>query len=161
MAQPPDMCQRPSWRCYINHHNLSLSLHLPLSPSIISISRSLYLSHCLLCSPPPSRLVFSPPIRPLWLCQFASLLNFSQTARWLCCCETRGNQRKGGGGKGGGQPDRGRKVQGRRSASFMIGSPAHRQEIDRKVSAICKTMAAVKEQGLVFSPPSLRGLKTP
>lgn len=24
MAQPPDACQRPSWRCYINQHSLSL-----------------------------------------------------------------------------------------------------------------------------------------
>lgn len=155
MAQPPDMCQRPSWRCYINHHNLSLSLTLllPLSPAIISISRSLYLSHCLLCSPPPSRLVFSPPIRPLWLCQFASLLNFSQRGG-SAAARLGGIRGREGGWRGWGQPDRGRKVQGRRSA-FMIGSPAHRQEIDRKISAICKTIAAVKERGLVFSPPSL------
>lgn len=85
MAQPPDACQRPFWRCYINHHSLSLSL----SPSIIiSISLSLYLSHCLLCSPPPSQLVFSLSIRPLWLCQFASLLNFYQTVWWLYCCKS-------------------------------------------------------------------------
>lgn len=33
MAQPPDACQRPSWRCYINHHSLSLFLSLPPSSS--------------------------------------------------------------------------------------------------------------------------------
>lgn len=38
MAQPPDACQRPSWRCYINHHSLSL-------PPSSSPSRSLFIFH--------------------------------------------------------------------------------------------------------------------
>lgn len=38
MAQPPDACQRPCWRCYINHHSLS---HPPSS----SPSRFLSIFH--------------------------------------------------------------------------------------------------------------------
>lgn len=38
MAQPPDACQRPSWRCYINRHSLSL-------PPSSSPSRSLFIFH--------------------------------------------------------------------------------------------------------------------
>lgn len=38
MARPPDACQRPSWRCYINYHSLSLS------PSS-SPSHSLFIFH--------------------------------------------------------------------------------------------------------------------
>lgn len=42
MAQPPDACQRPFWRCYINQHSLSLSFP-PSSSS--SPSRSLFIFH--------------------------------------------------------------------------------------------------------------------
>lgn len=78
-----DACQRPFWRCYINQSNLSISVSLPFSLSIIaiiSISFALYLSHCLLYSPPLSQLVCSLSIRPQRLRQFASLLNSYQTA---------------------------------------------------------------------------------
>lgn len=78
-----DACQRPFWRCYINQRSLSISVSRPLSLSIIaiiSISFALYLSHCLVYSPPLSQLVCSLSIRPQRLRQFASLLNSYQTA---------------------------------------------------------------------------------
>lgn len=77
MAQPPDMCQPPSWRCYINHHNLSLSPHHHLHRAL---ALSFTLPPLLSASFPACLLAADPPSVALPICLTAEFLSSGAVA---------------------------------------------------------------------------------
>lgn len=80
MAQPPDARQRPSWRCYINHRSLSLSLRHRLH---LTLSISFTLPPLLYASFPACLLAVDPPSVALPICLTVEFLSYSVLSLWL------------------------------------------------------------------------------